>query len=310
MKRYKFLGMMLLVLGMVSPEAQRAFAYEKIDIKNSGSIAGKVILKGSVPEPRVFPLVLYPFGPFCKKISNGKGHVLLKEFNVDPDGGLRDAVVAVQNVHSGKPFRHIRNEYVSVNCMFHPADVSEDEQFELHEGKFIHVHPLVRVMENHQPLYVTNLDPIFHNGQVYQKEKGNRILNFPLPISQKLFGGIIHLDQGKKIVQMICGMHEFMQAWVWVVDNPYYQKTGKGGEFFIDDLPPGKYQVTAWHPHIQPLVREVTVPPEGKVSVQFHLDADQVIRPHYETQEKFRIGPESHPYEDLEGCQDPFCVGE
>ncbi len=286
------------------------YAYETIKVKNGGTITGKVVLEGSVPEPRVFPLVLYPFGTFCKKISDGKGHVLLKEFNVDEKGGLQDAVVAVQNVKKGKPFRHIKNLYESVNCMFHPADVPEDEQFELHGGKLTHVHPLVGLMENHQPLYVKNLDPILHNGQIYQKEKGNRVLNFPLPISQKLFGGYIHLDEGIRIVQMICGMHEFMQAWGWVVDNPYYMKTRKGGGFKIDQLPPGTYQVTAWHPHIKPVVREVTIPPNGSVSLDFEFDASQVVRPQYERQEKFRIGPESNPLEDWEGCEEPFCVRE
>ena len=299
---------LLIVTGswMVSETA----AYEEVHVKNGGSITGKIILDGPVPEPRVFPIALYPFGTFCKKISDGKGLVLLKEFKVAEDGGLQDAVIAVRDVKSGKPFVPIRNDFIAVDCMFHPADVSDDEQFEVHEGRLVHVHPLVGVMQNHQPLRVKNMDPIIHNGQVYQKEKGNIVLNFPLPISDQWFGGEVHFNKGKRIAQMICGMHEFMQTWGWIVDNPYYAKTKKGGAFTIEDLPPGTYQVTAWHPHIKPVEKTVIVPPNGQVSLDFEFDARQVVRPHYETQEKFRIGPNAMEDEELEGCEGPFCVKE
>ena len=311
MRGFWFLCLALFLFGIVDlSRSHVAIAYEEIEVKNGGSITGRVVLDGPVPEPRVFPLVLYPFGTFCKKISDGKGHILLREFNVSPDGGLQDAVVTVQGVEKGKPFPTIKNEFVSVDCMFHPADVPDSEQFEFHEGKLVHVHPLVGVMQNHQPLTVVNRDPIIHNGQVFQKEKGNIVLNFPLPVSDKTFGGVVHFDEGLRIAQMICGMHEFMQTWGWMVDNPYYAKTKKGGDFKIDDLPPGTYKITAWHPHIKPVEQEVTVPANGNVSIHFEFDARQVVRPHYETQEKFRIGPEALPDQQLEGCVGPFCVEE
>ena len=82
-----------------------ALAYESGKVTNGGTIIGKVTLRGSIPEPRAFPMVLYPFGDFCKKISDGEGLVLLKEFNVDDAGGLQDAVVAVQDIKRGKSFR-------------------------------------------------------------------------------------------------------------------------------------------------------------------------------------------------------------
>lgn len=285
------------------------WGYETGEVKNGGTIHGHVLLTGDVPEPRVFPLVLYPFGSFCKKISDGKGHVLLNEFNVTEGGGIQDAVVSVQGVERGKPFEPIKNDFYSVDCMFHPADVTSEEQFEVHEGHMRHVHPLVKVMLNDQPLRVQNLDPIIHNGQVFQKEKGNIVLNFPLPVAdKKWYGGPVHFLPGKRIMEMICGMHEFMQTWGWMVDNPYYAKTKKGGEFTIDHVPPGTYQVVAWHPHIKRVVKTVTVPPNGTVDVDFAFDAKQVVRPHYETQEKFRVGPEAMEHENLEGCEGPFCV--
>src|SRR3989338_5534529 len=106
----------------------RAFGYEEGEVRNGGSITGRVLLKGPIPEPRVFPLVLYPFGPFCKKISDGQGNVRVEEFFVDAGGGMQDAIVAVQQVKKGKPFPRVENELVAVDCMFHPADVPDEEQ--------------------------------------------------------------------------------------------------------------------------------------------------------------------------------------
>lgn len=301
------LGWTLLVLA-IPANLPAASTYKIAEVREGGSITGKVTLKGPVPEPRAFPIVLYAFGEFCKKISDGSGHVLLREFNVDQEGGLQDAVIAVQGVKAGKPFRRTKNQFVAVNCMFHPYDVPESEQFDLHDGKLVHVHPLVHVMRNHRPVYVQNRDPILHNGQVYQKERGNRVLNFSLPVSDALNGGYIHFERGMRIAQIICGMHEYMQTWGWMVDNPYYAKTRRGGGFQIDEIPPGTYLVTAWHPHMKPIEKVLTIPPGGEIAIDFEFDAAQVVRPLYETQKKFRIGPEFHPHEDLMGCEDPYCV--
>jgi hypothetical protein len=285
-----------------------AIAYEEITVKNGGSITGKVVLTGPTPEPRVFPLVLYPFGPFCKKISDGKGHIVLEEFIVGAGGGLSDAVVAVQRVDKGKPFAPISADFVVVDCMYHPADVPDSEQFAVNErGKLRHEHPLVSVIRNPQPISVINKDPIIHNSQIFQSERGNIVLNFPIPVSTEPRGGVIHLQPGKRIAQMICGMHEFMQTWSYAVDNPYYAKTRKNGEFTIDNIPPGIYRVVAWHPHLAPTEQEVTVGPNGESTLTFEFDGAQVVRPLYESQAKFRIGPEAHPHDNIESCEAPYC---
>ncbi|HET6370052.1 MAG TPA: carboxypeptidase-like regulatory domain-containing protein [Nitrospiria bacterium] len=308
MKRFMPIFMVVLLSMIIAPWAASGSDYKSEKVIDGGSISGKVTLRGPIPPPRAFPIVLYAFGEFCKKISDGSGHVLLREFNVDSDGGFQDVIVAVQGVKKGKPFSYIKNEYIAVNCMFHPYDVPENEQFEMHHGKLSHVHPLVTVMRNHRVISVVNRDPVLHNGQIYQPERGNRVLNFSIPISQDVRGGYVHMQKGMHIAQMICGMHEYMQAWAWMVDNPYYAKTRKGGNFTIDDLPPGTYKVIAWHPHMDPIEKVVTVPRNGSVSLDFEFDAREVIRPVYETQDQFRIGPGYRPEEDLMGCEGPYCV--
>ena len=297
-------------LGLILCLAWSASAkeYQTVDVKHGGTITGKITLHGPLPEPRVFPMVLYPFGDFCKKISDGEGLVVLKEFNADETGGLQDAVVAVQNVEQGKAFRSNENKLVTVNCMFHPADVPENEQFGMHEGNLVHIHPLVSIMRNHHILSVVNRDPVVHDAQVYQKETGHRVVRFPIPVSNRTNRGWVDLDPGKRIAQIICGMHEYMQTWAWIVDNPYFAKTRRGGAFTIDKLPPGTYKVIAWHPHLNPIEKIVTVPPDGEVALNFDFNAREVVRPIYETQEQFRIPPDRDPNIDLMGCEGPYCA--
>jgi len=299
-----------LMLGWLSGPV---YGYEEKPVRDGGAVTGRVILNGPVPEPRVFPLVLYPFGTFCKRISDGKGDVLLHEFTVGPDHGLQDAVVAVEEVKEGKPFPPIKNDYIAVNCMFHPANVPESEQFMVTEkGMLVHAHPTVAVLQNHQPITVVNKDPIIHNGQVFQSERGNIVLNFPLPPSPEPRGGILNFEHGKRIAQMICGMHEFMQSWGFMVDNPYYARTKRDGVFTIDQLPPGTYKVVAWHPHFKPIEKTITIKPGETATLDFTFDAKTVVRPSYESQEKFRIGPEAMPQEHLMegGCKPPYCTPE
>jgi len=297
MKRKLLLVFAVLMIGTLLLSATGQ-AYEQAEVKNGGSISGRVILKGTVPVPRVFPLVLYPFGPFCKKVSDGQGNIRLLEFAVDSKEGLKDAVVALEEVQKGKPFPAMKAEWVTVDCMFHPADVPDSEQYTVgSEGKLHHEHPLVTVVQNHQPVSIVNRDPIFHNAQFFQNEKGNIILNFPLPASTEPRGGMLNFEQGKRVTQLICGMHEFMQSWGFRVDNPYYAKTKKGGAFLIDQIPPGTYRVIAWHPHMKMIEKEVTVPADGNVNLDFEFQSAEVQRPLYESQRDYRVGtatPHSH----------------
>jgi hypothetical protein len=297
-------------MGILSGTAD-TFGYDEGEVSGGGTLVGRVTLNGPKPPVRVFPLVLYPFGPFCKMISDGEGNVIVQEFIIGSDGGMQDAVVTVQDVRKGKSFPPIKPEFVSENCMFHPVDIAPSEHTFLSEdGRVHHEHPLVRVIQNHQPISVVNRDPVFHNGQIFQNERGNIILNFPLPVSDDPRGGVIHLDPGKRIAQLICGMHEFMQGWMFSVDNPYYALTKKDGAFKIDQIPPGSYRVIVWHPHLKPIEKELTVSDDNAVELNFEFDAATVKRPEYEVQKKFRIGPEAHPHEDLTGDKDKLLIQE
>ena len=88
---------------------------------------------------------------------------------------------------------------------------------------------------------------------------------------------------------MICGMHEFMQTWGFRVQNPYFFKTGLDGKFKIDNIPPGKYRVNAWHYLMKTESQEIEIKPNGTVDLKFEFDGGQIERPLYETIKSGRI---------------------
>ncbi len=266
-----------------------SLGYEEIAVARGGTLVGTVTLNGPVPPSAVFRLGLSPFSKFCEKIANEDGNVALEEYHVGPEGGMQDTIVAVQQVPRGKRFEPIEAKFFATDCMFHPAEVSHHEMYQPdRDGAVRHIHPLVTVFQERQPISVVNKDPIFHNGQVFQQESGHVLLNFPIPVSDQPIGGIARFERGKKIVKMICGMHEYMQTYGLVVDNPYYAKTKKDGRFAIDHLPSGRYQVLAWHPHFQPIVQEVTVSEGESVTLDFVFQSKGVGPRVFELQEGLR----------------------
>jgi plastocyanin len=52
------------------------------------------------------------------------------------------------------------------------------------------------------------------------------------------------------VVVIGCNIHDWMVSYIYVSESPYFAKTGNGGAVKLDDLPPGSYQVRAWHPRM------------------------------------------------------------
>jgi len=265
-------SMILLILGMVW--SQPAYSYQEIEVKNGGTLKGITTLKGPNPPPRIFHLVLFPNLDMCAEVSQDEETATDDEMNrvmfdflEGPNRGLRDVMITLEHVEAGKPFAKGPLEIRAENCKFYPT-VSPVRQGEVFN--------------------VDNIDAVMHNSQVYQAERGKIILNIPIPAEQ-VSDGHVTFQKDYKIFQMICGMHEFMQTWGFRVQNPYFSKTNKDGAFKIENIPPGEYQVNAWHFLMKVQKRKITIPPNGTVEINFEFDGAQIERPYYETIKSGRI---------------------
>jgi hypothetical protein len=59
-----------------------------------------------------------------------------------------------------------------------------------------------------------------------------------------------------------------MSAFVLVFGHPYFSTTDADGRYRIDSVPPGTYNVVAWHEGQTRDVRAVVIPPQGGVVEQ------------------------------------------
>lgn len=66
-----------------------------------------------------------------------------------------------------------------------------------------------------------------------------------------------------------CDIHANMRALILIVPTRYFVMTDKEGRYRLPDVPPGKYKLKVWKDSSQTLEREVLVPAEGTLHIDF-----------------------------------------
>ena len=74
-----------------------------------------------------------------------------------------------------------------------------------------------------------------------------------------------------RVVALTCDRHDFMENWMYVVDNPYFAISDEKGNFSLDQVPPGQYELIAWHPVLGTKRKEVKVRVDGKLKIDFEF---------------------------------------
>ncbi len=74
-------------------------------------------------------------------------------------------------------------------------------------------------------------------------------------------------------VDVFCSIHANMHCIVLVLENPYFELVDDKhhNHYSISNVPPGTYQLTAWHERMPPQTKEITVPASGDVQADFVL---------------------------------------
>ena len=61
------------------------------------------------------------------------------------------------------------------------------------------------------------------------------------------------------IVRVFCEIHAHMSAYILVFSHRYFAVTDEDGRYRIPNVPPGAYNIVAWHETSPPVTRRVTI---------------------------------------------------
>lgn len=111
-----------------------------------------------------------------------------------------------------------------------------------------------------------NLDDIYHNvfcmAETKQFDLG--LYSRDHPPKRVVFDRLGQAD-------VFCSIHAKMHCIVIVLPNPWFAAADERGRYSIPDVPAGTYRLRAWHERLPATVKEVVVPAEGEVRVDFQL---------------------------------------
>ena len=119
-----------------------------------------------------------------------------------------------------------------------------------------------------------NHDGIGHHVYSFSPAK-----NFTLPLSEHESTETIIFDK-PGVVTIGCNIHDWMVAYIYIVDSDYYAKTDNNGLAVIDELPAGNYEIYTAHPGMksaEPVTRDINITGDGGSRQEFSLQ----IKPRY-----------------------------
>ncbi len=219
---------------------------QKVDPATAGELKGKVELEGVAPKNETIRMAA---DPVCMRES--KGEQAQESYIVGSDGeSLANVFVYVKD--------GLGNYVYDM-----PTESAKIDQ------KECRYHPHVFGMRVGQPLEIVNSDPTLHN--IHAIPKANTEFNNGQPIQGMKMN---HTFTAKEVmVPFKCDVHGWMNAYVGVLDHPYFATTGPDGTFDIKSLPPGTYTIEAWHEKLGTTTQSVTIGAKETKEIEFKLKA-------------------------------------
>ncbi|MFQ5624409.1 MAG: carboxypeptidase regulatory-like domain-containing protein [Paracoccaceae bacterium] len=236
---------------MTAPaEAAKPGKYTEVDVTDGATVTGRVSFEGELPADAVERIKITKNNDVC---GDGEREVVWVDVK---DGALRGAFVFIDKIKEGKPWPKPEfGEYIVLQkgCRFRPwAQV---------------VRP--------GPIIIRNDDPgVLHNinaRELIGVEKGRTVKKTLFNFGQPDPGDITDKIKPRRspYIGINCEAHNFMFGFIMAPVHPYAVVVGEDGSFTIDNLPPGKYTLKAWHPRYGVKKTKITVDANGAVEANF-----------------------------------------
>ena len=217
---------------------------KKVDASTAATLTGKVVLDGTPPAPATIKM---GSDPTCEAAN--KDGLKSETFVVD-NGGLENVFVYIKD--------GLGNKYLFDT----PTDPVKLDQ------KGCHYEPHVLGIRTTQPLKIVNSDNTMHN--IHGMPQANREFNMgqPLPMSND-----VTFTTPEVLIPFKCDVHSWMNAFVGVVDHPYFAVTANGGKFELRTIPPGTYTIEAVHEKLGRQAQQVTLGEKDSKEITFTFKA-------------------------------------
>ena len=226
---------------------QQAAPATTVDPATAATVSGKISLDGALPANQ--PIRMNA-DPACVKANQGKNPT--QETFVGEAGGLGNVFVYVESGLSGSfPAPTTAFVFDQQGCQYRP------HVFGVQVG---------------QPIEITNSDPTLHN--IHATPKTNQEFNTAQPIQGMKTTHTFNAKEADVVIPFKCDVHGWMNAYVGVLDHPYFAVSKPDGSFNIANLPPGTYTLAAWHERLGKQTQSVTVAAkESKSDANFTFKA-------------------------------------
>ncbi len=130
--------------------------------------------------------------------------------------------------------------------------------------------PEVSVVRVGTAINFPNQDSISHHVYSFSKAK-----TFDLPLYQGMPSEPVVFDT-PGLVTLGCNIHDWMRAYVVVVDTPYYKISDENGGVSLEDIPDGDYQLEVWHPRQRKLYSQAVT-----INTQFKREIKIRVKPQF-----------------------------
>lgn len=71
------------------------------------------------------------------------------------------------------------------------------------------------------------------------------------------------------VIVVRCEIHPGMKAYIHILDTPLFTVPSKSGEYTLENVPPGTYQLFAWHPEHGTKSQNIIIPESGTTTINF-----------------------------------------
>jgi hypothetical protein len=214
----KTFGLSVAAVVLALPAVLSAQDYEVVAVRDGGTITGTV--KWAGPMPRLAPVAINKDPLVCDPDSKKTRD--LERLIIGPHAGVANTVVFLKDISRGKAM-----------------DLPQQRRFL--DQRSCRYEPHILLVPANSELQMKSSDATLHTIHM----DGAATYNLPFPFVNQT---VARKMPSVGLVSLRCnGGHTWMNAEMFVVPHPYYAVTDTTGKFELSDVPPGEYQIVAWH---------------------------------------------------------------